>query len=220
MNAVRRIIYSQLLATGGPTLLSATNTSGVSVLHLGAWYGFDDVVDASLSCDCDVNGRADDVYKMRWMQCRLSGKTLFPRNCDLYRPDSFFSGSQVTPLYVAARAGHDRIVRKLLAAGADINAAKTLPAAGGLYDGVTPLHAASARGHATTVRVLLDDVRCEINCRTTDGTTPLHCAVEGCHLAVVRALLDRLQPSNPPTKPRPSTTPAPLMKHTRRQAFH
>jgi len=183
--------------------------SGVSVLHLGAWYGFDDIVEASLEAGSDINGWANDQYMTRWMHHRMSGKTLFPRNSDIYRSDMFFSGSHVTPLYLAARAGHEGIVRQLLAAGADVNATKSIQSLGGVYDGVTALHTAAARGHVATVRLLINDAKCRVNSRTTDGTTPLHCAVEGCHLAAVRALLDHKPPTNETTvKPRPFTSPA------------
>ena len=52
-----------------------------------------------------------------------------------------------TPLYCAARGGHEAVVKALIAAGADVNKADNV--------GVTPLWWAALEGHEAVVKVLI-----------------------------------------------------------------
>ena len=163
-----------------------TNVSGVSPLHLGAWYGLEDIVDLVIAHGCDIDGLADDGYKMRWAMAKDSeAKTLFNRETDLYRPDTFCVGCDITSLYLAARGGHVKVLKKLISVGANVNATKSY----GQHQGITPLHAAAARGNEECVQALLD-AGSDINHRASDGGTALHCGCEFGHPQVVKALLE------------------------------
>ena len=128
---------------------------------------------------------ASDTYKSRWQTVRDSNvTTLFTRDCDLYRPDSFCIGQNITPLYLAARGGHVNIVKTLVAARADVHISKSF----GYHSGITALHAAAAKGNAEAVQELLL-AGCDPNVQASDGGTPLHCAAEFGHFAVLEVLL-------------------------------
>jgi cytohesin len=53
-----------------------------------------------------------------------------------------------TPLFMAARKGHEAVVRELIELGADINKAAD--------NGVTPLVVAATKGHEKIVQILRD----------------------------------------------------------------
>jgi ankyrin repeat protein len=93
----------------------------------------------------------------------------------------------------AIGAGRVEAVRRLLAAGADPNAADSI--------GFTPLHQAAALGHRAIAELLLDR-GAELDAQTTrlytgpgqtiaSGGTPLHAAVANQRLALVKLLLQR-----------------------------
>ncbi len=84
----------------------------------------------------------------------------------------------------AAGKGDDAVVRKLLAANADVNAA----AAG--YEGPTALQAAAEGGHLEVVKRLLA-ANADVNAAAADddGSTALQAAAERGHLEVVERLL-------------------------------
>ncbi len=88
-------------------------------------------------------------------------------------------------LCAAIRAGHSQVVQRLLAAGADVNAA---PAAD---FGCTALQAAAELGHEEVVQRLLE-AGVDVNAAPArfDGRTALQAAAEGGHREVVQQLLD------------------------------
>ena len=166
--------------------LEQSNISGVNALHLASWYGLEEIVTTLTNLGCDVNAIASDTYKMRWQTVRDSAlKTLFNRDCDLYKKDSFCIGSDVTAVYLAARAGHPNIVETLAKAGANVNATKAFA----YHNGITPLHAAAARGNKETVNILLK-YAAEAGLQASDGGTALHCASEFGHSDIVKLLVD------------------------------
>jgi ankyrin repeat protein len=88
-----------------------------------------------------------------------------------------------TPLHVAARAGKPKVVRVLLDAKADVNAATTT--------GAVPLHFAAASGSAETIGLLLDR-DADVNAREPQwGQTPLMFAAAAGRTEAVTLLLAR-----------------------------
>ncbi len=178
-----RSIFRLLLESGAD--VNAVNATGVTPLHMASWYGLEDVAKDLIDAKASVNEVASDVYKTRWQTIRDSNViTLFSRDCDLYRPDSFCIGENISALYLAARGGHVGIVKLLLKAEADVSISKSY----GQHSGITALHAASAKGNADVVQELLA-AGCDPNTQASDGGTPLHCAAEFGHLGVVEVLL-------------------------------
>jgi hypothetical protein len=86
-----------------------------------------------------------------------------------------------TPLWWAARDGRRADVERLLAAGADPNAADV--------DGETPLHAAARWGREEVIAVLLER-GADSSASALYGMTPLHVAVEESQAGAVQALLE------------------------------
>lgn len=92
-----------------------------------------------------------------------------------------------TPLLLAAAAGDARICERLLASGADPNAATT--SATDKFDLLeTPLVSAAWAGHENVVELILLG-GAQINQRTAVGNTALHEAVEARQKGVVRQLV-------------------------------
>jgi hypothetical protein len=91
-------------------------------------------------------------------------------------------GREVTPMHVAARAGHADILSLLLEHGADVDCR-------GFY-GETPLHRASWNGKLEAGKCLLDH-GADINAINNEGLTPLFHAVIRGQVEVARMLLER-----------------------------
>jgi len=84
-------------------------------------------------------------------------------------------------LYIAASNNHLKVVKLLLAHGANINTKFRM-------FGFTPLHEASVQGHAEVVMFLLAH-GAHVNAEDMDGRTPLYWATYGGHADVVKLLL-------------------------------
>lgn len=89
-------------------------------------------------------------------------------------------GNEVTPLHLAAALNRVDMVRRLLAAGAAVDARTS--------GGFTPLHWAASRDAAESAKLLLD-AGADVEARTPDGITPLHWAASKNAVSVVRLLL-------------------------------
>ncbi|MCB9229074.1 MAG: ankyrin repeat domain-containing protein [Deltaproteobacteria bacterium] len=88
-----------------------------------------------------------------------------------------------TPLAIAAKSGHEAIVKFLTteASGVDIGKAD--------HHGMTPLNWAAGAGHTEVIRLLLD-AGAEVNRAAMDGDTPLISAITMGRTGVVRLLLE------------------------------
>ncbi len=88
-----------------------------------------------------------------------------------------------SPLYLAAQAGHSKLVAKLIALGAEVTVATT--------DGLTALHWTSLNGDITTSTLLLDN-GADVNARSrVQNITPLHETWLGGHDRMARLLIER-----------------------------
>jgi ankyrin repeat protein len=90
-------------------------------------------------------------------------------------------GDGMTGLHWAARAGDDAIARRLVSAGADLEATTRIGAH-------TPLHVAAKAGRDAVVALLLE-ASGNANALTTTGATPLHFAAASGSVEAVIALL-------------------------------
>ena len=107
---------------------------------------------------------------------------------DLVLDITFLEGDEIhdrfwddmTPLHVTAYAGHHASTKRLLEAGATIEA-KTA------WKSLTPLHLAAEKGHASIVKILLDS-GADPHARSHSGSTPLYRSTRGGSLEVLDML--------------------------------
>ena len=126
---------------------------------------------------------------------------------DVDRAAAYSSDGQ-TPLHLAAFFGHADAARRLVTAGADVDApARTSMRA-------TPLHSAAFGRHAECVRVLLD-AGADPCTRQEGGWTPLHAAAQRGDAASVDLLLAAGADPNAPNDD--GHTPAELATGSARQ---
>ncbi|KAJ3646951.1 hypothetical protein Zmor_024507 [Zophobas morio] len=85
-----------------------------------------------------------------------------------------------TPLYVASKMGHEKVVENLATAGAESNRARN--------NGATPLLIASQNGHEKVVKYLVI-AGAKINRAMNNGATPLYIASQNGHEKVVKYLV-------------------------------
>lgn len=90
-----------------------------------------------------------------------------------------------TPLYLAAKNGHFRMVDVLLKARADVDKGNSYWGGKG-----TPLAAAAEMGHLEVAKLLLNAKACASSV-SRDSTHPLHLAAEKNHALVCKLLLER-----------------------------
>ena len=137
------------LARGEPAAVARRSPDGWPALHLAAHFGHGDAVDALLEARADVRAYSDNHEANTALHAALAG-----------------------------RAGL-RIVSRLLAAGADVNAR-----AGGGY---TPLHIAAFGGDVTLINTLLAH-GADPEARADDGKTALAIAADKGHPQAARRL--------------------------------
>ena len=90
--------------------------------------------------------------------------------------------SAVTDLHLAAKEGHVKKVKRLLAQGVDVNSLSS--------SGYTPLHISAGWDKRRVTRLLLMN-GAKINVRDSSGRTPLHLSASRGHLKMVKFLLSR-----------------------------
>lgn len=178
-------IVNILIAAGAD--VNCTSRDGSSALLRAAKGGHDRVVDCLLDAGAEVNHIAKgapedppaDVEES--LLCR---ETLLS---DEFSPTlgsglEAITSSGTTALFWAAFRGHDRIVDRLLTAGAEVNHVTD--------GGWTPLTVAAQEGHQTVVHCLLSK-GANVHHMAKHGSTALTLATRNGHEAVVRVLLDR-----------------------------
>ena len=84
-------------------------------------------------------------------------------------------------LWHAACDGHVEGIRRLVEAGADVNAQD--------QGGTTPLHSVAHKGHMDVMKVLVE-LGADVNALNRDGATPLHCAAHQGHMDAVSVLVE------------------------------
>jgi ankyrin repeat protein len=195
-----------------PSLASTRDENSVSVIMKAMYYGKKDVVAALLESgvQLDVFEAAATGQTERLVDLIANDPSLL----NAYSPDGF------TPLGFAVFFGQREVVRALLAAGAEVNAAsresmKVTPLASAAAarqteiarlliahganvnaraaGGHIPLHEAAANGNVELVNLLIEQ-GADINAKTDDGKTPLDFAIEYKRAEVVD-LLEKLEES-------------------------
>jgi ankyrin repeat protein len=156
----RTDLVFEYLAQGHPA--TAVDRDGVSLLQWCAYFGDVSAIkyllangESKASLQAELNGAA---FHGHWKLCQFlleNGAT----------PNQTLEESGETPLHNAlckSSPGHDRVVRVLLKAGADVSAKTKVGVETGALmrdartRGETPLHRAAAFGTEETVKLLLD----------------------------------------------------------------
>ena len=167
------------LSEGHPA--NSTDTHGVSLIKWCAYYGDVSAIRyllangeslESLGENFDLNGAAFHGY---WRLCQF----LIEHGADVNHPQA---DSGETPLHSALctsdRLAHDKVIKVLLAAGAnpDCVTKESAETGGFMRDcrtkGETPLHRAAAFGTEETIQLLLD-AGATIDVKDINGDSPL-----------------------------------------------
>jgi ankyrin repeat protein len=132
----------------------------------------------SMSTKCPGNPEAVPLYYAAWLGFRDLAEHLIAGHPEHVNARG---GREVTPMHVAAKAGHTDILSLLLENGADLDGR-------GEFD-QTPLHLALWFAKVEAAQWLLDR-GADFNARDNTNWTPLHCAVRGKQIQAVRLLLE------------------------------
>jgi ankyrin repeat protein len=141
-------------------------------------------VDALLKQGADVNGpQGDGMTALHWAAEHGDQKLTALLLKAGANPAAGTRIGRHTPLHVAAKGGHPRVIRLLVDAKADVKALTTT--------GAAPLHFAAASGSSDAVAILLD-AGADVNVREPQwGQTPLMFAAASGRTAVVKLLVAR-----------------------------
>ena len=156
----------------------------VSLLHLAAYWGWEDVVDelvsvygCSIMCE-DVNKNIPLHYAAYRGHLEL---TKYFTNGPRLLIDVKNSYGE-TPLHLACHTGQLNIIRYL------INKTQYNPSCRTYY-GSTPLHYACSNGHLKIAQYLIREAHCNPSFENIEGTTPLHYACRYGHLNIAQYLI-------------------------------
>jgi len=132
-----------------------------------------------------VNAYAPDGFQPLGLACFFgqieAAEYLIKAGASLNSPSR--NEMKVMPLHSAAAGGHTKIVRLLLASGADPNARQ--------QGDFTPLHAAAQNGDLEMMHLLLVD-GADAEARTTEGKTPIDYAGASGKPQAVKLLKERI----------------------------
>lgn len=151
-------LIDKLITMAGMDVFSA-DTHGKTALHHAVINGTANSVKILLEFGADPNA------------CTLSMP--YVELCSVFGDDHQLTGSNITPLEIAAAKGNDDIIKNLLAAGADP-----------LLGAITPLVLASKKGHVSVITLLLahqsstnitDEHRQTMLCKIIESGCSLNC---------------------------------------------
>lgn len=98
-------------------------------------------------------------------------------------------GQKCTPLLIAARNGHEKVVRTLLKFHPDLEQEGTVKFDGYVIEGASPLWCAAGAGHLGVVKMLVR-AGADVNHPTKTNSTPLRAACFDGRLDIVKYLTD------------------------------
>jgi len=131
------------------------------------------------------DGRAITIFALL---CQRSQCEIDKILCSVTEEDD----QKTTPFLIAARNGHDTVIRLLLThyGGVDIEQIGTVKFDGFVIEGATALWCASGAGHFDVVQTLIE-FKADVNHATFSNSTPLRAACFDGRLDIVKYLLDQ-----------------------------
>ena len=173
----------------------------VSLLHLAAYWGWRNIVNALVSvykcaANCkDAEGHIPLHYAARNGHLEVVKYFIVELHCDPMDKNS--NGN--TPLHYACYHGNLSIAQCLIREGhcnpsCEVN------------NGTTPLHYACRYGHLNIVQYLIREKHCNPSCENKYGYTPLHYACDNGHLNIAQYLI-REEHCNPSCEDNNGRTP-------------
>lgn len=173
---VRDLEAVQHIAASDPHLAAACAPGGASALLWAAYTGFGEAVSVLAAAHPGMSlGEAAALGDQARVEDRLAAT---PEALSAPGPDGW------TPLHLAVFFGRDAVARRLILAGADVQAFSTNAV------GNQPLHAAIAGEQALELVHALLEAGADVNAVAAGGVTPLHLAAAYGHdelVAVLRA---------------------------------
>jgi hypothetical protein len=157
--------------------VEARAQDGLTVVHIAATKGFDRVLQVLLDFHRAKLSGSNATNNVSATAKSQSDQTSVLSAIDL---EARVQPSSATALFLAAQEGHSRCVAMLLAAGAQVNAARK--------GSVTPLYVACQQGHLECVTELLG-AGADWRVKTDQGGFALYIASCKGHLAIVKALI-------------------------------
>ena len=163
----------------------------VSLLHLAAYWGWEDVIAELVSVhgcsiECKDRNEYTSLHYAAYKGYLEVIKYFTKGNVDYAKGRRLSIGlgnwRDETPLHLACHTGQLNIVKYL------IREAHCNPACV-TSDGLTSLHYACRNGHLSIAQYLIREAHCNPSCVTSDGWTPLHYACRDGHLSIAQYLI-------------------------------
>ena len=173
----------------------------VSLLHLAAYWGWRNIVNALVSvykcaANCkDKKGHIPLQYAARNGHLEVVKYFIVELHCDPMDKNEYGR----TPLHNACYHGNLNIAQYL------IREEHCNPSCES-NDGKTPLHDACSNGHLNIAQYLIREEHCNPSCENNDGKTPLHDACSNGHLNIAQYLI-REEHCNPSCEDNGGRTP-------------